>query len=229
MQVDVWSDVLCPWCAVGRKNLEDALASFEGEEVQLRWRSFELDPSAPKVQDGDYLQRLADKYGTSRDQAKQMVDQMTERGRSVGVEMDFDRARPGNSFDAHRLLHLAHEHGVQDALKQRLFHAYLAEGVAIGDPEALVPLAVEVGLDEAQVREVLEGEAYAPQVRGEEQLAMQLGIRAVPFFVLDQRVAVQGAQPPEVLLQALQHAVDSREPVEDAFEAGAACGPEGCD
>lgn len=215
MQVDVWSDVMCPWCAVGRANLVKALDAYEGDEsIEVNWRSFELRPDAPELVEGDYVQMLADKYGRSKDEAQAMVDQMAARGKEAGVDFAFDRLQPGNTFDAHRLLHLAREHGLQDALKGRLFGAYFEEGQAVGKTDVLVAAATAVGLDEARVREVLAGDEFAGAVRGDESLASQLGISGVPFFVFDQRVAVNGAQPAEVLLQAFDHAFTSREPAE---------------
>lgn len=212
MKVDVWSDVMCPWCAVGRANLVAALAAYEGEEaIEVNWRSFELRPDAPEVVQGDYVQMLADKYGRSKEEAQAMVDQMAARGKEVGVDFAFDAIQPGNTFDAHRLLHLASEHGLQDALKDRLFRAYFEEGQAVGTHAVLRKAALAVGLDAARVDEVLAGDDYARAVRSDESLAQQLGIGGVPFFVFDQRVAVNGAQPAEVLLQAFDHAFTTRE------------------
>ncbi len=202
-----------------------------GESIELRWRAFELNPESPEVVEGDYVAMLGRKYGRSRDQAQQMVDQMTARGAQVGVTFDFASIRPGNTFDAHRLLHLAQSHGLQDALKARLFDAYFSEGEAVGRSEVLQRLAVEVGLPEAEVVDVLSGARYADEVRAEEHLARELGVSGVPFFVIDQRVAVSGAQPASVLVQAFEHAIDTRESTEDASEnvgSGDACGPDGC-
>jgi len=224
MEIDIWSDVACPWCAVGRAHLEQALGTFrtlpDAPEVTVRWRSFELDPSAPAVREGDYVQRLASKYGMPRERAAQMVGEMEARGRALGLPFDFSDMHPGNTFDAHRLLHLALEHGVQDALKKRFFDAYFGEGAAVGNPEVLVPLAVEVGLDEATVREVLDSDRFADAVRADELAARQLGVTGVPFFVIDRQYGISGAQPPEVLLQCLQQA--------GAVQPAAACGPDGC-
>ena len=239
MQLDIWSDVACPWCAVGRAHLQQALehlAERDGVQaptVTVRWRSFELDPSAPAVREGDHVQRLADKYGMSRSRADAMVQQMQERGRALGLDFDFGRLRPGNTFDAHRLLHLAHERGVQDALKERLFRAYFAEGVAVGRPDELVAVAVDAGLDEDEVREVLASDRYADAVRADERAAAQLQIRGVPFFVVDERYGVSGAQPPEVMVQVLGEAWQKRlrSPAEGAAasDPATACGPEGCE
>jgi predicted DsbA family dithiol-disulfide isomerase len=207
MRVEIWSDVVCPWCYVGKRNFESALAGFEHrDEVELVWRSFELDPSAPTEREGDYVTHLARKYGMSRDQAQNMIESMTAKGATVGLVLDFDQARPGNTFDAHRLIHFAAENGVQGALKERLLRATFSEGEPIADRTALVRLAEEVGLVGDEAATVLDSDAYAADVRADEELAMDLGISAVPFFVIDRKFGIPGAQPPDVILQALQRA-----------------------
>jgi len=207
MRVEIWSDVVCPWCYVGKRNFEAALAQFEHRDhVEVVWRAFELDPSAPAERQGDYATHLARKYGMGVGQAQQMIETMTATGAAAGAVLDFAKARPGNTFDAHRLLHLAGERGLQGALKERLLQATFAEGEPIGDRGALLRLAVDVGLEEAEVAALLESDAYASEVREEESLAFDLGISAVPFFVIDRTFGVPGAQPPDVLLQALRRA-----------------------
>ena len=207
MRVEIWSDVVCPWCYVGKRNFEAALADFEHrDDVEVTWRSFELDPSAPAEREGDYATHLAGKYGMSRDQARNMMDSMTGKGASVGLVLDFERARPGNTFDAHRLLHLASEKGLQEALKERLLRANFSEGAPVGNRETLVRLAAEVGLPADEAAAVLDSDAYAADVRADEELAMDLGISAVPFFVIDRKFGIPGAQPPDVILQALRRA-----------------------
>lgn len=204
LRIDVWSDIACPWCYVGKRRLEAALAEFP-HEVELTFHSFELDPNAPRVrEDTSYVERLATKYRKSPEQAQQMLDHMTQTGAGEGLELRFDRVRAGNTFDAHRLLHLARDKGVQVALKERLMRAYFSEGVAIGEPDALVPLAIDAGLAESEVRDVLAGDRYKDAVREDEQLAAELGIHGVPFFVFDGRLAVSGAQTPDVLLEVLE-------------------------
>jgi predicted DsbA family dithiol-disulfide isomerase len=229
LRIDVWSDVACPWCHVGKRRLEAALATFpQADRVTLVWRAFELDPSSPRAQPangGSYAARLARKYGTSIARAEMMIAQMTSIAARDGLGFRFDRIRPGNTFDAHRLIHLALERGAQDAVKERFLTAYLSEGEPIGDPDALVRLASEAGLDADEARGVLAGDAYAREVRADEAQAAALGITAVPFFVFARRYAVSGAQPSEVFEQALEHAWGRSEVV--AAE-GAACGPHGC-
>ena len=211
LKVEIWSDIACPWCYVGKRRFEAALAGFEHrDQVEVSWRSFELDPGAPREREGDRVEQLARKYGTSREQAEKMHEQMTAVAAGEGLEFRFDIARSGNSFDAHRLTHLAAAHGRQDAMKERLFRAYLTEGEVIGDPAVLERLGLEVGLPKDELRELLAGDRYAAEVREDEQLAASLAITAVPFFVVDRAIAASGAQPPELLRDLLERAWDQR-------------------
>ena len=205
LTVEIWSDVVCPWCYIGKRRFESARAQFDGD-VEVVWRSFELDPGAPAVREHTATEHLAAKYGMSVEQAQASHAQMTELAAREGLEYHFERARGGNSFDAHRLLHLAAAHDRQDAAMERLMRGYFTEGVAIGDREALIGLAADVGLDADEARAVLEGDGYADAVRADEELAQRIGIQAVPFFVLDRRYGVSGAQPAEILVQALEKA-----------------------
>jgi predicted DsbA family dithiol-disulfide isomerase len=207
LSVEIWSDIACPWCYIGKRRFEAALAEFEhSDEVKVTWRSFELDPSAPREREGDRVEHLARKYGTTHEQAQTMLEQMTGIAAGEGLDFRFDIARSGNTFDAHRLTHLAAGLGRQDAMKERLFRAYLSEGEAIGDPAVLERLALDVGLPEDEVRDLLAGDRYASEVRDDEQLAASLAITAVPFFVVDRAIAASGAQPPELLRELLDRA-----------------------
>lgn len=208
LRLDVWSDLACPWCYVGKRRLEKALAQFEhAADVELVWRSYELNPTAPRLIEGAYLERLAQKYQTTIDRAQAMLQRLSDNAAEEGITMRFDKIRAGNTFDAHRLLHLAAERGKQGALKERLVHAYLCEGEALGDPETLTRLAAEVGLDAKEVGEVLASDRYASGVRADEALARELEINGVPFFVLGHgEIAVAGAQPVEEMLLALRDA-----------------------
>jgi predicted DsbA family dithiol-disulfide isomerase len=233
LRVDVWSDIACPWCYVGKRRLEAALAAFpHADEVEVVWRAFELDPSAPRERDRStgYAERLATKYRTSVGEADAMIARMTDVARADGLDFRFDRIRPGNTFDAHRVLQLASERGRQDAVKERFLRAYMTEGEPIGDPETLVRLASEAGLDADEVRATLASDAYAREVREEESDAAELGIHGVPFFVLGGKYAVSGAQPAETMRLALEKAwrelVADEPPV--VFAEGAVCGPDGC-
>jgi predicted DsbA family dithiol-disulfide isomerase len=211
MKVEIWSDVVCPWCYIGKRRFEAALARFSHrDDVEVLWRSFELDPSAPARRAGDSAERLAAKYGMSREQAVASQDRLTQMATQEGLAFHFDQAQSGNTFDAHRLLHLAAERCVQDEVKERLFRAYFSEGEPIGDRETLARLAMEVGLASVDAEAVLASDKYAEDVRTEEHEASELGINGVPFFVVDRRYGVSGAQPADVLLQVLERAwVDS--------------------
>lgn len=231
MRIDIWSDIACPWCAIGRAQLKTAIASYQAlpgapADIAIQWHSFELDPHAQKVIEGDYVQKLADKYRMPRAKATEMIEAMAERGRALGVPFDFDKLSAGNTFDAHRLMHLALEHGVQDELKGALLRGYFSEGARMSDAEALVPLAVSVGLDEAEVRAVLACDRYADAVRADERMAREIGITGVPFFVIDQKYGVSGAQPPDVLVEVFQKAQEAAEAVLPA--AGPGCDDGAC-
>ena len=228
MNVEIWSDIACPWCYVGKRRFEAALERFEHrDQVQVTWRSFELDPSAPHERPESGAEHLASKYGTTVEDARAMEDRMTSVAAGDGLDFRFDKLRLGNTFDGHRIVHLAKQHGRQDAMEERLMRAYLTEGQLIADHEVLQRLAVEVGLPEDEVREVLATERFADEVRDDERTAASLGIHAVPFFVVDRKIAASGAQPPEVLLQLLEQAMPA-EPVLPVVADGATCGPDGC-
>jgi predicted DsbA family dithiol-disulfide isomerase len=222
VDVDIWSDIACPWCYIGKRRFEAALAEFEHrDEVRVSWRSFELDPDAPHEHEGDRAARLAEKYGMTIEQAHEAGRQITDVAAGEGLDFRFDIARSGNTFDAHRLVHLAAEHGLQDAMKERLLRAYFTEGELVSDHDTLVRLAVEVGLAEDEVRAMLASERYAEEVRGDELLAGQLGIRAVPTFVVDRRLGTSGAQDPGALLDLLRRGWEARgeQPVVAVAEA----------
>lgn len=232
LRVDVWSDIACPWCYVGKRHLEAALERFpQRDAVEVVWHAFELNPSAPRESDrsSSYAERLARKYGSSVSEAERRIARMTDIAAADGLSFRFDRIRPGNTFDAHRVLHMAFEHGVQDAVKERFLRAYMTEGEAIGQQDVLARLAGEAGLDADEVRAQLATDAYADEVRQDEEQARQIGIDGVPFFVIGGKYAVSGAQPADLLLQALTQAWNEAEAEPPAYAEGAACGPDGCD
>lgn len=233
LSVDIWSDLACPWCYIGKRRWEQALARFpHRDQVAVRWRSFELNPGAPAQSDPaqSYAQRLAGKYGSSLAHAQQRIDQMVAVAAAEGLPFDFERIRPGNSFDAHRLLHLAHAHGLQDALKERLLRGYLCEGAPIGSPAALLQLATEAGLEPGEAQALLAGDAHAAAVRGDEREAQQLGVSGVPFFRIGAHYAVSGAQPADLFLHALEQAWgELPEPIAVLGADAPSCGPSGCD
>ncbi len=214
MHVEIWSDVACPWCYIGMRRFEVALARFEHRHgVEVTWRSFELDPGAPAVPEGDRVERLARKYGTTREVAEERQRQITELAAADGLEMRFELVRDGNTFDAHRLLHLAAAHGIQDAVNERLFRARFAEGVLLSEHAELERRGAAAGLPAGEVGELLASDRFADAVRADERGAAELGITAVPFYVVDRRMGASGAQPPEVFDQLLERGWDARSPV----------------
>ena len=233
MQIEIWSDVVCPWCYIGKRRFEAAVERFaHGDEIEVVWRSFELDPTAPPERTGDYASRLARKYGMSHDRAMATLHHMTDVAAEEGLDFDFARTRAGNTFDAHRVLHLALERGgtaQQGALKERFLRAYFSEGEPIGDPDTLVRLAGEAGLDEAEVKDALAGDAYADHVRADEAAAEELDVTGVPFFLVDRKFAVSGAQSTEVFTRVLERAWAKAHPAIEVVGAdGETCGEEGC-
>jgi predicted DsbA family dithiol-disulfide isomerase len=214
MQVEIWSDIGCPWCYIGRRRFEKALAQFEhAAAVEVTWRSFELDPNAPRENAGSINDLLMHKYRLSRQQVESMQAQVTLLAVQEGLEFRMDLVQPVNTFDAHRLLHLAASHGLQSEMKERLQRAYFSEGRQVSDHETLVLLAVETGLDAAETRRVLEDpNAYAGEVRADLRKARLLGINGVPFFVLAGKYGVSGAQPTQLLLDALNNAWEEAPP-----------------
>lgn len=205
LRVDIWSDIACPWCYVGKRRFETALAGFpQRDQVEVVWHSFELDP-AVAVRPGQSMRAiLAGKYGRSEAQAQEMLDAMTRTAAGEGLDYHFGSLQPTNTFQAHQVIHLAAEKGQGDAMKERLLRAYFTGGEFLGDPEVLVRLAAEVGLDADEVRAALASGEYAPAVRQDEAQARALGINGVPFFVLGGKYGVSGAQSPDVLRSALE-------------------------
>ncbi len=239
MHVEIWSDVVCPWCYVGKRRFEAALAEFaHRESVEVHWRSFELDTTATSAVPGDgdsYADRLGRKYGLPTAESHRMLDGMTETGASVGLRFDFTAAVPANTFDAHQLLHLAAEHGLQSQVKERLLAAHFTQGRPVGDRATLVELGAESGLPGDLVHTALSDQRYAAAVRADQAAAADLGISGVPFFVIDARYGVSGAQPSDLLLRALTQAwEESTEqvpvvvPGTSDTEPVEVCGPDGC-
>jgi predicted DsbA family dithiol-disulfide isomerase len=207
MRVEVWSDVVCPWCYIGKRRLETALERFpHRDQVEVVWRSFQLDPSVPEGQTHPTLPALAAKYGRPVEEMRQMTAHVEQVAAEEGLEYHLADAVSGNTLLAHQLLHLAAEHGKRNELKERLLHAYFEEGRSVFDVDSLVPFAVEVGLDEAEVREALADRRFLAAVREDGATAQALGATGVPFFVVDRKYGAAGAQPTELLLQILQRA-----------------------
>ncbi len=224
IQVEVWSDIVCPWCYIGKRRLETALSRFDGE-VTVEWRSFQLDLSTPVGDPRTVGESLAARKGLSAAQVKGMFAHVTEIAAAEGLAYDFDRARTANTFDAHRLLHFAKPHGLQEALQERLMHAYFTEGADIGDQAVLAGLAGAVGLDEVAAKQALADGSHEADVHSDIATARAYGISGVPFFVFNQRVGVSGAQPVEVFDQALRQ---SSLTILGSPAAGDACTDDSC-
>jgi len=202
MKIEIWSDINCPFCYIGKRHLEKALQSFSGK-VEIEWKSFELDPVSHPPKGSDQMELLARKYGKDRAWAVQMNENMTAMAREAGLDFHMDKIVPANSFNAHRLIHLAKKYHKQDEMKERLLAAKFVEGMDIDGPAVLTQLAQELALPAQEVAHLLESDAFAKDVRADEEMARTLGISGVPFFVFDQKVALSGAQPVEVFLEVL--------------------------
>jgi predicted DsbA family dithiol-disulfide isomerase len=214
MHIEIWSDVVCPWCYIGKRRFETALAQFSHrDQVEVVWRSFELDPQAPRATPGSLNDMLAKKLGISTARAAAMNAQVTAQAADEGLDYHLDEAKHGNTFDAHRLTHLAATHGLQSRVQERLMKAYFTEGRSISDLDSLVALAVEIGLPADEVRGMLETDAYADNVRADQRRGAAFGIRGVPFVVINEQYGVSGAQSPAVFLDALEQAWAAAHPL----------------
>jgi predicted DsbA family dithiol-disulfide isomerase len=210
MQVEIWSDVICPWCYIGKRRFEMALADFSRrDDIRVIWRSFELDAKAPRQHPGTLNELLASKYHVSPQQAAAMNANVTGIAAEVGLEYHLEKARPGNTFDAHRLLHFASAQGLGDRATERVMRAYFSEALPVGDRAALARLAPECGIAESDALAMLESDAYADAVRLDEARAARFGINGVPFFVFDEKSGISGAQPVETFAEALQQASET--------------------
>lgn len=213
MKVEIWSDVMCPFCYIGKRKFEKSLEEFHGDEVQVTWRSFQLNPGLKTEPGKNIHQYLAEIKGISTKQAKQLNDRVTKMAADAGLRYNFDTAVVANSFDAHRFSHLAKKHGLQDAAEERLFAAYFSEGKNTADHEALAELGGEIGLDKNEVRRMLNSDEYSREVEEDITEAQRLGIHAVPFFVFDRKYAVSGAQPSEVFREAMETSLREANPL----------------
>jgi predicted DsbA family dithiol-disulfide isomerase len=248
MRIEIWSDVVCPWCYIGKRRFEQALAEFPGrDEVEVVYRSFELDPRAPEDGEESVVEALGRKFGGGPSNGREMVDRVTQVAAESGLRFDYADAPHARTLDAHRLLHLALAEGgpaLQVTLKEALLQAYFTEARSMGDHRVLRDVARASGLDPARVDEVLSSEEYAADVAEDLEQARDYGITGVPFFVVDRSLGISGAQPVEVFAQALEQASAAKRPAlrvlaggavdaADAVDAedrdGDACGPDGCE
>ena len=206
MRVDIWSDVVCPFCYIGKKRLE-AVAEEAGVELEVHWHSYQLDAEAPARQSISNSERLAQKYGRTVAEVEEMQRNIAEMAKAEGIEFNWQQANSVNTFDAHRLIHLAQSKGLGNEAKEALFYSYMTQGLAIGERETLEDVAARIGLNPVEVDDLLDSKEYADFVEFDQEVARdQLKVTGVPFFVFDQRIALAGAQPRDVFLKVLEKA-----------------------
>ena len=234
LKVQIWSDVMCPYCYIGKRRIEGALAKFDHKDsVEIEWKSFQLDASFKASPDDNIIDHLATKYGKDKAWAKEMTDNMTQNAKNSGLDFHFEKAILANSHNAHRLLHLAKKYDLGNELKEQLLKAYLTDGKDVNNLETLSALAQQVGLEKTEVKEVLYSTAYSEEVQKDIMMAQQIGVQGVPFFVLDNKYAISGAQPEEVFLDALEKTWEEGSFVPKVTlvntTEGDSCGIDGCD
>ncbi|MEJ7912002.1 MAG: DsbA family oxidoreductase [Chitinophagaceae bacterium] len=228
MKVEIWSDIVCPFCYIGKRRFEQALERFsDKEQVEVVWRSFQLDPDMQYVPGQSVHEYLGRRKGGTTADGKQMNDSMAGMAKEVGLEYNFDKAIINNTMDAHRLLHLAKTKGVQNEMKERLFAAYYTEGRNIGDEATLVELGEDVGLVGAEIRNTLQSDAYRQEVMLDQYEAQQVGVRGVPYYVFNNKYAVSGVQPADIFAQVLDKVKEEEKPLAEASLNSGYCTPEG--
>ena len=228
MRVDIWSDVVCPFCYIGKKRLE-AAAEQAGLELEVHWHSYELDPEAPIRQEVSNSERLAQKYGRTVAEVEEMQRNIATMAAEEGIQFNWENANSGNTFNAHRIIHLAQSKGLGSEAKEAFFYSYMIQGLPIGERETIEDVAARIGLNPVEVEDVLNSEEYADFVKFDEEVARdQLKVTGVPFFVFDQRIALAGAQPREVFLQVFEKALEAPQ-VEVKTDEAAVCKDDLCD
>lgn len=212
MRVDIWSDVVCPFCYIGKKRLE-AVAKEAEIELEIHWHSYQLDPEAPQSQSISNTERLAQKYGRTLAEVEEMQRNIADMAKAEGIEFNWQHANSGNTFNAHRLIHLAQSKGLGNEAQEALFYSYMTQGLKIGERETLEDVAARIGLNPVEVDDLLDGNEFADFVEFDQEVAReQLKVTGVPFFVFDQRIALAGAQPRDVFLKVLEKAQQAPEP-----------------
>jgi len=231
MKIELWSDFACPFCYIGKKRFEQALEKFpHKDQVEVVYKSYQLNPNAPKVMKGNPVESFAKGHRMSEDTAKQRFTMFKEQAKTVGLTYDYDNIQMTNSFDAHRLAKWANQFGKEQLLTDRLMKAYFTDGLNIADIDTLVAIAKELGLNESAALKVLQSKEYGNQVLDEINEGRQIGVQGVPFFVLDRKYGISGAQPVEHFTQALEQLYQESNPLEDISGAteGATCNDESC-
>ena len=230
MRVDIWSDVVCPFCYIGKKRLE-AAAEQAGLALEVHWHSYELDPEAPVRQEVSNSERLAQKYGRTVADVEEMQRNIATMAAEEGIQFNWENANSGNTFNAHRLIHLAQSKGLGSEAQEAFFYSYMTQGLAIGERETLEDVAARIGLNPVEVEDVLNSEEYSDFVKFDEEVAReQLKVTGVPFFIFDQRVALAGAQPREVFLQVFEQTLNTADQAATEPSADApTCNDDQCD
>lgn len=230
LRVDIWSDVVCPFCYIGKKRLEH-VAAEAGITLDVHWHSYQLDPNSPAKHNSSNTERLAKKYGRSFEQMEHMERNVAAMAAEEGIDFQWQKAQSGNSFNAHRIIQLAHGKGLADQAEEAFFYAYMTEGIAIGERENVELIAQRIGLNADEVTAVLESDQFSAEVRQDEDIARsQLQISGVPFFVFNERLALSGAQPRDIFLQAMQQAMTPiQKPTAQEDSSAPVCNDEICD
>ncbi|KPL60010.1 DsbA family oxidoreductase [Rossellomorea vietnamensis] len=233
MKIEVWSDYVCPFCYIGKRHLEKALEDFpHRDSVEIEFKSFELDPGAPVNTEYSIQELLSKKYGTSLEEAKSMTDRMSQQAATVGLDFQFDSSIPTNTFEAHRLTKYAKTIGKEAEMTEILLYAHFTLSKHIGDRETLVELAKQAGLGEEETVAVLEGSDFSEEVRRDEEEARQIGVQGVPFFVINRKYAISGAQPSDVFLNSIQKVWEEENKpstLQPLGTDGLACDENGCE
>ncbi|MBG6110820.1 protein disulfide-isomerase [Flavobacterium sp. CG_23.5] len=234
LKVQIWSDIMCPFCYIGKRRIEEALNLFEHKEaVEIEWKSYQLDASFIASTDDNMVEHLAAKYRKDNDWAQNMLDNMTQNAKTAGLDFHFEKSVLANSLNAHRLLHLAKKHSLANDLEELLFKAYLTEGKNVNDINTLTELGIQVGLDSEAIAQVLNSDKYAEEVKEDQEEANAIGVQGVPFFVFDNKYAISGAQPATSFLETLEKVwqegkFDSKVTLLDTT-SGNSCDINGCD
>ncbi len=231
MKIEIWSDFACPFCYIGKKRFENALLKFaHKDKVEVIFKAYQLNPNAPKVMTGSAVESFAKGHGTTVEQAKQRFKMFTDNAATVGLTYNYDIIQMTNTLDSHRIAKWANQFGKEPAVTDRFMKAYFTEGYNLADYDTLVKLAGEVGLNEEEARKVLETNAYHEQVLAEQQESRQIGVQGVPFFVINRKYGVSGAQQEEYFAAALEQIWSEENPLEtlDDQDEGAACTDESC-
>jgi protein disulfide-isomerase len=234
LKVQIWSDIMCPFCYIGKRRIEEALQKFKHKDaVEIEWKSYQLDASFIASPEDNMVEHLAEKYRKDNDWAQNMLDNMTQNAKTAGLDFHFEKAILANSFNAHRLLHLAKKYNLANDLEELLFKAYLTEGKNINDLETLSKLGIEVGLDAEAIAQVLNSDTYGSEVQQDQEEANAIGVQGVPFFVLDNKYAISGAQPAAAFLETLEKVWQEgkfvTKPTLLNTTDGNSCGIDGCD